>query len=1161
MKKNTLSFIAFLIVSALAAQNPGDTIVVKGFKYGSTTRDTLLNFPSNPALTFEKIILKYNMRCKNALVSTQAAPNQGCGEWDYSCNTFIVDSTRIETDLNQQPSHVISNFNGTTFNYVTQPIFDFYNFSQTNVLLNNIVSENQYPVGMGNTSFPLINPAAKSGRTQLLFTAAELTTAGFTAGNIDAILLNLVSGGGNLNFFKIGIRHTSISVVDANAPIVTGFTNVFNQNYTFATGNNRIQFHTPFVWDGTSNVLLDLSFTNTVAQSFSPFVFSSTTSANANTLFGNYNNYALDLSAFGHVPLNPAQLFNISNEITVTFWAYGNAAQMPTNTVLLYGTAPTTAERQLNLHMPWDNGDIYFDCGYANGSFDRIQKAATAPEQGGQWNHWAFTKNAVTGTMRIYLNGVLWFSGAGKTKAITLLNLMLGKDADLNSNYKGRINELSIWSQELSAGDIQGWMNKPIINTHPAYANLVAYYKMDEGTGLVINDTKNSLTSTGVNVQWTYERGDKLTRMFRSTGLRPNVVFLRGTYAMTTNTVITKDSVARNPNIVMQYSITNNAAVLPMAHDGVVLSSTSNLYNTTPSNVYNGDTGVLTGTVAAPAATGTINITNLPYYKRFPFYNEIQSFVTPYGKGLDLGAKGKTWYYDVTDFTPLLKGPKRLLMTMGGEYQEQMDLDFWFIVGTPPRNVVAFKQLWQGGARLGGVGIGSINNDSRFTISNEGLAPTAQAFKLRSTITGHGQHGEFSQNGGQITHLFNINGGADEFSWVVTENCTRNVIFPQGGTWVYNRQGWCPGQTSLLKEYDLTPLVTPGTTVTMDYNCSNPQVAGGDYRFIVANQLVSYGGPNHSIDACVVDVPAPSNRVLYSRKNPICASPVILVRNTGSTLLTSLDIEYWVNNASVKQVYTWSGSVAYMDTVSIALPVATLWQDGIQPNNNIFHVELKKANGVVDGYSFNNFFHSPFTLPDIIAEDFMIEFKTNTYYTDNNYALLDEFDNVVGSSNFTAANTIYQDNYLLSGCYKLVVADYGGDGLSWWANTAQGSGYVRIKNNVTGQIIKTFQPDFGGGFEYSFSTIQPTDVSVQKNTLDAALKLYPNPAQNKFMLEGAGVEGAQILVKDVIGRSVAVPVVKKQEGLEFNTTSLPRGIYFVTITKNDESVTKKVVVN
>ncbi|MDZ4663744.1 MAG: hypothetical protein SGJ15_02600, partial [Bacteroidota bacterium] len=92
-----LAFVCFFVlISHIKAQTAvGDTIIIKTFKYGSTSRDTMINFPNN-SQTFEKIIMKYNMRCKNNLVSTQSAPNQGCGEWDYSCNTYIVDSSKIE---------------------------------------------------------------------------------------------------------------------------------------------------------------------------------------------------------------------------------------------------------------------------------------------------------------------------------------------------------------------------------------------------------------------------------------------------------------------------------------------------------------------------------------------------------------------------------------------------------------------------------------------------------------------------------------------------------------------------------------------------------------------------------------------------------------------------------------------------------------------------------------------------------------------------------------------------------------------------------------------------------------------------------------------------------------------------------------------------------
>ena len=76
MKKTfKLVYILFFSIQ-LFAQNPGDTIVVQTFIHdaytdgnGNTTislgnpRDTIGYFPDNPNLTFEKIIMCYNMRC------------------------------------------------------------------------------------------------------------------------------------------------------------------------------------------------------------------------------------------------------------------------------------------------------------------------------------------------------------------------------------------------------------------------------------------------------------------------------------------------------------------------------------------------------------------------------------------------------------------------------------------------------------------------------------------------------------------------------------------------------------------------------------------------------------------------------------------------------------------------------------------------------------------------------------------------------------------------------------------------------------------------------------------------------------------------------------------------------------------------------------------
>jgi hypothetical protein len=1154
MKKAFLQGLLFLLAIQLQAQSTGDTIVIKAFKYGSGSRDTMINFPNNN-LTFEKIIMKYNMRCKNGLVSTQSAPNDiGCGEWDYSCNTYIVDSTKIENALNTAPNYVITNYTGNLFPYTTVPLFDYYNFAQNTVTLNNIVSESQYTIGTSAVSAPnVLKTNERSGRSQLLFTASELSGAGLTAGNIDGFLLNVTNAGGVANFLKVGIQQTNANALSASSPTLTGFTNVYNSNYIFTAGSNRVQFYTPFVWNGTSNILIDLSFTNTNPST--PIVFGGSAATSTMALYSK-NNYAVDLSALGHVVLNATPLSSISTEVTVAFWAFGKSSQLPANTQLFYGYDNDPNHRQLSLQLPWGDNNMYFDCGYSNGGYDRVNKVSNASEQGGQWNHWAVTKNANTGAMTIYLNGVLWQSGTNKVKAISVLNMILGKDQNFLNNWKGRLNEFTIWNKELSVSDIQAWMNKQIDASHPYYSNLVAYYKFDEGTGLAVADSKNSLTVNGYNLQWSYDRGNALTRSFSETGVRPKITFVRGNYNLTTATVTVKDSVQRNPNIVTQYSITSNATVTPVIDDVVTPMNTNFYYGATPLNIYNGDTGVLTGTLAV-TAQNTITVTNLNYFRRFPYYNELMSFVTPYGLSLNLGATGKSWYFDVTDFTPILKGPKRLVMTLGGERQEQMDLDFLFIVGTPPRNILSFNQLWQGAARAGGAPIGQINNDTRFPPIAVAMNNGAQAFKLRSTITGHGSQGEFGQNGGVVNHYFNVNGGANEFTWQITTECGDNPIFPQGGTWVIDRQGWCPGRASLLKEFNLTPYLTAGATATLDYNCSNPQVTTGDYRYIVANQLITYAGANNSLDARITDVLKPSDKVVYSRSNPICSTPVIIVQNSGSTPITSLSINYWVNNASVKENYIWTGNLAFMDTAMVSLPIGNLWQGVLPGTTNRFYAEVSKANNAVDQYSFNNTYSSTFKAPISIANEFIIEVKTNNTLEDS-YTIEDDQGNVVAQSNFSSPNTTYSDSYNFLGCYKLKVVDTGGDGISWWANTGQGVGSIVLKK-ITGGAIKTFEPDFGSGFEFSFTTYDPTLVGT--NDLGAHLNLYPNPARGKFVLEGSDMENSTVKIADILGKQVDMPMVKTGGKFEFITTNVVPGMYLVTISKGNESITRKVMVN
>ncbi len=1127
-------------------QNPGDTIVVSTFNYNSGTRDTVISFPNITGVSYEKILMQYNMRCKNGLVSTGSNTNLGCGEWDYSCNTYLHDSTRIDSLASTTPSHSISGFTGTTFNYTNTQTYDFFEYTQQQVVLNNIVSENQYPILTGTTpTSDALAGSNTSGKSHYLFSASELSTGGLTAGNMHGFILNALNNG-TINFLRIKIKGTTATTLDSTNIETTGFSEVFFSDFNFVIGSNRIQFFTPFVWNGTDNLIIEFSFTNSTAGA--DILLESTVSSLGLSLNAN-NGYYQDLSGNGHVTLPTAGLASISNEVTVSFWAFGDANLLPANTSIIEGLG-ANGERDLNIHLPWSNSNIYWDCGGVGSTYDRINKLATTNDIGGQWNHWSFVKNATTGIMQIYLNGSLWHSGTGKTNPIDIATLIVGKSGGLSNNYRGSIDELSIWNKALTAAQIQSWMNVPLNSTHPQYSNLVAYYPFNEGTGVYYNDMSPNAASAAGNglTVWRSTRGNKLNRFFQSTGFRPSLIPFNGVYNTTVTPVQVMDSLALTPNTINEYTIVPHPGTI--LNDEIVSISSVQVWQSIPQNIYNGSTGALIGTV--PVSTdGTVTPTLLNYMRRWPMKFEIMSFVTPYGINLNLGPNGKTWTFDMTDYSPVLKGNKRITMERGGQWQEDMDIKFLFIVGTPYRDVLDIKEVWRTESR----GYASIISNQFFEPIDVPTLSTGNSFKVRTSISGHGQEGEFIPR----QHFLNVNAGTPEFTWNVWKECAENPVYPQGGTWVYDRAGWCPGMATDVQHNDITSLVTPGSPVNLDYGVST---ASGTSNYIVSNQLVTYGNINKTLDAAIVQISQPTNAVEFERFNSICHTPKATLKNLGSTVLNSATINYWVNNATTPQVHNWTGSLASGDEIEVDLPSSYALWSTLSQQANVFHVEVKNPNSGTDEYNFNNHYRTNFTIPDVLPSNIIIEFKTNLYPGENSYQIIDEQGNVVLTRSGMSANTIYKDTLNLPmGCYTYKVADSDDDGLSWWANN-DGTGYTRIKE-VGGIYVKLFNGDFGDNINYNFTVNFP--LSYEELNELPELNIYPNPAQNELNITLRNFESnLTVTIIDNLGKQIQTQSYESSSAVfngKMNISDLPNGMYIVSLTDGNKTSHVKVIKN
>ena len=99
---------------------------------------------------------------------------------------------------------------------------------------------------------------------------------------------------------------------------------------------------------------------------------------------------------------------------------------------------------------------MYWDTSRAGG-FDRINQAIQDSEYLGDWHHWAFVKNAETGQQEIYLDGMLWQSGGGLTKAMqgakaTVFHI--GAGPTLANPYFGSLDDFRLYNTVLSQAEI-----------------------------------------------------------------------------------------------------------------------------------------------------------------------------------------------------------------------------------------------------------------------------------------------------------------------------------------------------------------------------------------------------------------------------------------------------------------------------------------------------------------------------------------------------------------------------------------------------------------------------------------------------------------------------------------------------------------------------------
>lgn len=103
-------------------------------------------------------------------------------------------------------------------------------------------------------------------RVQYIITQAQLTAAGYTSGNSLTSLSFYVTGAQSqvMNAYTIKVAHTTSTSFSSTSYLTgTNTTTVYNANYTTVANSwNKHTFSTPFIYNGTGNLLIDICFNN-----------------------------------------------------------------------------------------------------------------------------------------------------------------------------------------------------------------------------------------------------------------------------------------------------------------------------------------------------------------------------------------------------------------------------------------------------------------------------------------------------------------------------------------------------------------------------------------------------------------------------------------------------------------------------------------------------------------------------------------------------------------------------------------------------------------------------------------------------------------------------------------------------------------------------------
>lgn len=213
-------------------------------------------------------------------------------------------------------------------------------------------SVNNYTIGTNNVDLVSLNTPFDGTklrhRVQYLYRASELKAAGITLGaTINSMRIRVKTKNTTQPFKGFTIQMVNVARTNLAAGFITGIpmTQVYSADYSSVAGDNTFNFSTPFMWDGASNVVVQICFDNITGtpEGVADVMEGMAAPFGAGNRAATYSNYTTGTVAGCSLPA----AFVDDNRLNATF----NAA---------FGDPVATALNSTKTEYLGGNNDLYF---------------------------------------------------------------------------------------------------------------------------------------------------------------------------------------------------------------------------------------------------------------------------------------------------------------------------------------------------------------------------------------------------------------------------------------------------------------------------------------------------------------------------------------------------------------------------------------------------------------------------------------------------------------------------------------------------------------------------------------------------------------------------------------------------------------------------------